>query len=268
MIRSIPSGTHELAPNSSCPLLSLPGELRNRIYDYCVESGLIVLPPAVHRYAPSFPCFGGLRYASKTLYIEFTPIYLKRTIVSIHPSDIERYLSVVYPKQQHLPNDTPSVVELKPNTCGRIRIDLRLSEALDLTPFAGLWSRAPNIRIEFARSSALNAVMGNITDLLKALMNASCCFDFERVVERILFRHSLRSEVVIKLQRGVLLDDLFDETMHRSPRQWLTWQGLPVLDHLKIVMESSEGVLRDPPAGADRPVSLYQTKARTLRGVV
>ncbi|KAF2623838.1 hypothetical protein BU25DRAFT_167763 [Macroventuria anomochaeta] len=74
-------------------VLVTSGELRNRIYDYCVESGPITLPF-------SRPCFGGLRYACMILSIEYTPLYLARTIVLLQPSDVERYHAVFYPNLQ------------------------------------------------------------------------------------------------------------------------------------------------------------------------
>ncbi|KAH6621834.1 hypothetical protein C7974DRAFT_397224 [Boeremia exigua] len=239
----------EVFGESPCHLVSLPGELRNRIYDYCIESGPITLPLTLHGYAHSRPYFGGLRHVSRSLYVEFTPIYLDRTIVSLSPSDVERYLSVIYPKHEAPSTDKFAVGGLGTNIHGHIRINLRLSEVLDLTPFAGLLSRAPNIRIEFARSSAISAVVWDVVVLLRKIMHASCPIDFEKTVERILFRYSLRSEVVIKLHRNVPLEKMFDDAMRHSPRQWLVRQGLPVLGHLKVVLESSEKVLRDPPIG-------------------
>ena len=229
-----------------CPLLSLPGELRNRVYNYCSEPGPIALPSAVHR-APLRPRFGGLRHVCKTLYIEFTPIYLDRTIVSLHPSDVERYLSAVYPKSQILQEEDISLRRLPPNVHGDIRINLRLSEVLDLTPFAALLLRAPKMRVEFARAPTFDPMLGSGLELLRTITNTSCSVDFQRIVERMLFRYSLRAEVVIRLHRDVTFEELFGGMVHRSPQQWLLQQGFPVLGNLRIVMESSKGILRDVP---------------------
>ncbi|KAJ4984941.1 hypothetical protein SVAN01_09547 [Stagonosporopsis vannaccii] len=233
--------------SSVCPLLSLPGELRNRIYDYCVESGPVALPPALHAQSPSRPLFGGLRHASKLLYVEFTPLYLRRTMVLIHSSNPGGYISAVYPKQRTLPNDDNRVTGSSPNTHGQMKIHVRLGEVLDLTPFAGLMARAPHTRVEFAFTFAIRPVIENMADLLRRIMDASCSIDFENIVEGILFRCSLRSQVVFKLHRHVLLKDLFEGITIRNPRNYLIQQGLADLNSLEVVMETSEGVVRDPP---------------------
>src|SRR5690242_9073454 len=239
-----------------CPLLSLPGELRNRIYDYCIESGLIALPPALGGHSLSRPLFGGLRYASKVLYVEFTPMYLRRTTVLIHSSNPGGYISAVYPKQRTLPNGDNCVIGPSPNIYGQIKIHVRLGDVLDLTPFAGLLARAPHAQVEFAPTSAMRPVVDDMADLLRVIMDAPCPINFDDMVVGILFRCSLRSQVIFKLHRQILSKDLFDGVAIRSPRRWLLQGNLPTLDLLEVVMESSEGVLRDLPnrnAGSEKP---------------
>lgn len=75
--------------SDECRLLLLPGELRNRIYDHCVEPGTV---------APlSRTAFTNLRYTCRAVYKEYTPLYLARISTLLRPSDVERYLSVFYP---------------------------------------------------------------------------------------------------------------------------------------------------------------------------
>ena len=239
--------TFEEARSLACPLLSLPGELRNRIYDYCIEPGAITLRPAHrrHRYNPSAIPFWGLRYTCRVLYTEYTPIYLARTTVSLQPSDVERYLLVFYPRPSTHQIEIESSKVLAPNIHGDILIYISLGETLDLTSFAGLQSRAPNIRIRIARGAAISPMMKDGIEILRTITDASCSIDFEHTVERVLFRYSLRAELVVKLHRGVQYERLLEQAPDRSPRSWLVQQGLSVLSALKVVMEGSEGVVRD-----------------------
>lgn len=246
-----------------CPFLSLPGELRNHIYDYCVEARPITPFPAIHQYAPSVPQFRDLRHASKKLYIEFTPLYLKRTIVSLDHSDVERYLSVFYPNHQDLSVGNRLVKGLNPIIHGHIRIHIRQSDVLDLTPFAGLLARAPNVHLEFVCKAATQAVLRNISEFARSITDPSRSINLENIVERVLFRCSLRSQVVIKLQQHVLLDELFNDYPNLNPRDWLIRQGFLATEHLELVMESSEGVLRDPPNRATWLPTLADHETKT-----
>lgn len=237
----------------ACQLLSLPGELRNRIYDYCAEPWPITLHPAYlrHRHVLSRMEFGGLRYCCRVMYFEFTPIYLARTTVSLQPSNIERYLSVFYPKRSTVQDPIMSSNTLSLRTHGVIKISLRLGEVLDLTPLAGLLARIPGMRIEIAHGAAINPMMRDCIELLRTILSRSCLVDFQHTVERILFRYSLSAEVVVKLHRGVTFDELFSDVPNQRPRQWLIQQHIPALSRLKIVMESFQGVIREPPIAGE-----------------
>jgi hypothetical protein len=115
-----------------CRLLSLPGELRNRIYDHCVEPGTVA--------SPSRTAFANLRYTCRAIHKEYTPLYLARTSILLRPSDVEQYLSVFYPSTdpsgQSIPKTTatPST-SLLSNIHGNLHIDCRHDPVLDLMPF-------------------------------------------------------------------------------------------------------------------------------------
>lgn len=225
-----------------CPLLSLPGELRNRIYDYCIEPGwfslLLSLPSTARWYRHnklSHTHFGCLRYVCSVIRHEYTPLYLARTVVPLRPLNVEQYLAVFYPR---LPiRGTNPSENLSLNSYGYIRFRLRLGETLDLTPFVGLLCRAPKVRIELARG--LNPILRDASELLTTIVESSCSMDLENTVEQISFRYSRRAEVVVKLYRGIRPKELSQGT----PRQWLVDQVIPTLPHLIIVVESTEGLL-------------------------
>lgn len=223
-----------------CPFLSLPGELRNRIYDFCVEEGAVNLPA-------SHTCFGNLRYVCKLLYTEYTPIYMDTTVVTLQAADIDRYFAAFYPGLQPcngiMPNELIEHMRASQGR-GQIRIDLPVGATLDLRFFANM--RSTKLHFIIVRGGSINRPLEDAGELLRAIMDPSCSIVFQESVEQILFRYSFQAEIVIKLHRGITFENLSDVMSDRSPRQWLVQQGLPALQHLKIVMESSEGVSRAP----------------------
>ena len=245
---SLPLSPYGDAQLSASSLLSLPGELRNRIYNYCVEPGSITLHSAhrQHRHRPYPIPFWSLRHVCRLLYNEFTPIYLAKTMVTLQPSDVERYIAVFYSTpSSYLLGETLSSNFLIPKVHGNIMIHISLGQTLDLTSVAGLLSRAPNVRIRLARGAASSAMMKDGIKLLDSITSGSCSIDFENTVERMLFRYSVRAELVVKFQQGIQYGELLDQTPERNARSWLVQQGLPVMSALKVVMEGSEGVVRD-----------------------
>lgn len=232
--------------SADCPFLSIPGELRNCIYDFCAEEGVINLPVSTTR-------FGNLRYVCKLLRTEFTPVYLAMTDFALQAADIHRYLTAFYPDLQSrdrtIPNTSTDTVQTS-NLGGRVRIDVSLGTTLDLSLFSRLRCSSSGMHIILVRGASINWSLQDASKLLRAIMEPACPIDYQEIVQYILFRYSLNPEIVIKLHRGVSFEELIDLMPDRSPRQWLVQQGLPALRYLNILMESSEGILREPVAGS------------------
>ncbi|KAJ4309206.1 hypothetical protein N0V94_009033 [Neodidymelliopsis sp. IMI 364377] len=83
----------------SCPLLDLPGELRNRIYVYVVETQLIrLVRRQTQESTPTTPRieagqqFSSLTQACRRLRFEFSPIYKAKTTVLILPHELYDYI--------------------------------------------------------------------------------------------------------------------------------------------------------------------------------
>jgi hypothetical protein len=223
--------------------LSLPGELRNRIYDFCAEEGAVNLPASQSR-------FGNLRYVCQLFYTEFSPVYLARTAVLIQPADIQRYLAVFYPGlRSHEPNmlDTPTGLSRVSNLPGRIRIDVPLGTTIDLNSFADL--RPNKLQFTLVRGNFTNIPLQEASNLLQTILDSSCSTPFRQVIDRALFRYSFTPEVVFKLRRGITVtipDQTSPYTHIFQHPSWLVQQGLPILHSLTIVVETFEGVLRAP----------------------
>lgn len=223
--------------------LSLPGELRNRVYDFCAEDGAVNLPASQSR-------FGSLRYVCQLFYTEFSSVYLARTAVVIQPADVRRYLAVIYPGlRSHEPNtlDTPTGLSRASTLPGRIRIDVPLGTTIDLNSFADL--RPNKLQFTLVRGNFTNIPLQQASNLLQTIVDSSCSTPFRQVIDRTLFRYSVTPEVVFKLRRGVTVtipDQTSPYTHIFQHPSWLVQQGLPLLHSLTIVVESSEGVLRAP----------------------
>lgn len=228
-------------PNSSLagqthgsPFLKLPGELRNRIYDFCAEDGAVNLPA-------SRSSFGQLRYVCRFLYIEFSPLYLARTAVVLQPADLERYVAAFYPGLQLKEGSTPDTPTRASTLPGRIRIDTPLGSTIDLSSFANL--RPHKLQFTLVRGNCTNGPLQEASDLLRTLTDPSYSAPFRKVVEIVLLRYSLTPEIVFKMRRGST-ESIPGQTTPNTFASWLTQHGLPNLRTVKIVLESSEEVLR------------------------
>ena len=143
---------------------------------------------------------------------------------------------------------------------GNLRIHFQNDGELDLMPFVQLRSRIPKIRIALASRAYDRSVLECAERFVHSLADPFCAIDFQRTVERILFRCHLRLEIVIKLHDGVLIEQLAEGRHHQPPAMWRTpryyrrrwtparWleeQGMWSSRLLETVIEGSEGVLRE-----------------------
>ena len=228
------------------PFLSLPGELRNRIYDFCAEDGAVNLPASQSQ-------FGNLRYVCQLIYTEFLPIYLARTAVILQPADVERYLASYYPGLRSHETNTPDALErpCRASTLpGRITIDVPLGATIDLSSFASL--RPNKLHFDLVRGNSTNGPLEQASRLLQTIVDSTCSTPFRQLIERLLFRYSFTPELVVRMRRGA--PEFLPERKVPGHRQidstdtawWLLQQGLSSTTYLKIVLESSEGVVRSP----------------------
>lgn len=228
------------------PFLKLPGELRNRIYDFCAEDGAVNLPA-------SRSSFGQLRYVCRFLYIEFSPLYLARTAVVLQPVDLERYVAAFYPGLQLKEGSTPDMPTRASKLPGRIRIDTPLGSTIDLSSLAHL--RPNKLQFTLVRGNCTNEPLQEASDLLQTLTDSSYSAPFRKVIEIVLLRYSLTPEIVFKMRRGStesIPGQTTPNTYDFHIASWLTQHGLPSLRTVKIVLESSEEVLRFPVANIAR----------------
>ncbi|KZM18881.1 hypothetical protein ST47_g9967 [Ascochyta rabiei] len=127
-----------------CPLLNLPGELRNRIYNYTVEENTIKLgkkqEPLKSRLATNRQFFS-LTQVCRSIRSEFSPLYRARTWVSLIPQDLYDYIGT-FLAQPGVTGD---------EMVGLITLDLaaqpHTTACIDMKPLLQLLRRAVNLHV-------------------------------------------------------------------------------------------------------------------------
>ncbi|KAF2871691.1 hypothetical protein BDV95DRAFT_572552 [Massariosphaeria phaeospora] len=117
--------------------LSLPGELRNRIYDICVEDYPRSYIPGISRPGQ----YLGLALACRQVRSEFLPIYIGCNVVNVPATELPTYIRTFYPSED---------AETAQAYRGTINIFLDLPflpapYKFDLAPIFKLLTRCPNV---------------------------------------------------------------------------------------------------------------------------
>ncbi|KAF9697510.1 hypothetical protein EKO04_004118 [Ascochyta lentis] len=127
-----------------CPLLDLPGELRNRIYNFTVEEGTIRFqrnqePP--NSNSTTKRQFFSLTQVCRSIRSEFSPLYRARTLVSLTPENLYEYISIFLTPPNITDDQITGLITLNltanPNT----------TSCIDLKPLLQLLQRAKNLHV-------------------------------------------------------------------------------------------------------------------------
>lgn len=87
--------------SQTSPILLLPGELRNRIYSYCLEPKqrrLLRKPKPIDNRVHDRGRYGSLRYVCRQLRTEFTSVYNAHTVIVIHQPSVDAFIGTFYPQ--------------------------------------------------------------------------------------------------------------------------------------------------------------------------
>ncbi|KAF2871700.1 hypothetical protein BDV95DRAFT_46827 [Massariosphaeria phaeospora] len=138
-------------------LLNLSGELRNKIYGYCIEAATQDL---ALRAPPTEVCFGGgnrqfaaLAHSCRKIRAEFQPLYLRHNQVRMRFLGLNQYLETFYPKFWTGSCCSYELLALQ----GNIAIDIRhvnKTTEVDLLPLLGLYTHATELKCTFTCSGA------------------------------------------------------------------------------------------------------------------
>ena len=197
-------------------------ELRNRIYDFCVESGSIF--EFMYRAESSLPSgmkyeFQGLTQASKQLRQEFRARYMATTkIIFGRPEQFARYASAFYPRQ--------NLQEMQTYR-GYFVLDMAHNETveIELLEIFQLLAVAPHIRCTFNVKSDTTTNLTQINDLFAYTANPSSktwhhILHAETRYIRITHRW-INPEICFRMKKDLAL----------KVQEWWAVEGLPSLSY-------------------------------------
>ncbi|KAF2832703.1 hypothetical protein CC86DRAFT_462927 [Ophiobolus disseminans] len=133
--------------SKSANLLSLPAELRNLIYGYCIESepefsflpgqSLFSRPKIIQHFE-----YLSLAHVCTLLRAEFRPLYMKDTKIVVLICEVSTFLDVFF---------LPSTSDQLHRACGNITVHLARDEvyATDVTRLLEVRACAPRVQIKF-----------------------------------------------------------------------------------------------------------------------
>ncbi|KAH7130376.1 hypothetical protein B0J11DRAFT_566412 [Dendryphion nanum] len=142
------------------PFLKLPGELRNRVYDYCVstpQQALLQLLPRRHslrscqspeKISKQHRKFTGLTQVCRQLRWEFRPLYMLAQEIGLDFTKINEYLNTFYPpgtpENSRAGNITVAI-------SGRVTPFERRPEGVDVCLMLDVWANSWRIEAGFGR---------------------------------------------------------------------------------------------------------------------
>ncbi|CAA9957763.1 F-box-2 domain containing protein [Pyrenophora teres f. maculata] len=142
------------APQHFC-ILDLPAELRNRIYDYCLDDGFDTFAPSV-RVQPSKPHkerfwqFVGLSQVCKDVRSEFRPLWIKNLSMRFDSRSNLGHFIENFLHHCNGFNPVPRLLQYEWTHC------TDNTKPFDITNIVRLRSHAPEFKVEFHPASVAN----------------------------------------------------------------------------------------------------------------
>jgi hypothetical protein len=233
------------------PLLLLPGELRNRIYGYCVEPKrreLLRNPKPTGIFLRSFGDYGSLRYVSRQLRAEFSPIYNANTVTKIHQPDVNSFITTFYPQVTNLdrkrqekkaisvfPNLAPSSIS---GIQGNILIKIYFGHSFNATPLACLCLQHPMVRVRFFDMVATLRLAAELDAFFVSMSTGIFVPDLENTIQRIQIQCSRRPEINFLLHPEAQRqhEEAYPQDKYFDARERLVSMGGPAMESFTITM--------------------------------
>ncbi|KAL1792513.1 hypothetical protein ACET3X_009020 [Alternaria dauci] len=145
------------------PLLALPGELRNRIYEFCVEPKALYIPRHPIRTKKHYAharcgLYGSLRNVCRQTRAEFGSSYMAKNVMVLHQITANAFLKTFYPdlRQPKVSSGEPPLEHGTADSSvqGNILIMSYFGQPYDATPLARLCMKYPNFNVTFTDASA------------------------------------------------------------------------------------------------------------------
>ncbi|KAF2623900.1 hypothetical protein BU25DRAFT_451095 [Macroventuria anomochaeta] len=212
-------GLNAQSDDVECPLLKLPGELRNRIYAYTVEESTIPLTydmewqPAWTRTCIRRRQFLGLTQVCRQIRFEFLPLYKTHTKVAPNTWDIYKYIDTWV---------APGTSD--ENVLGHVILDFMDDDRgelgiLDIKPLLQLARRAEGFHVEIVDVTEPNdcnsPTMRSIEETLADLYDIQ---DMDMFYE---YMDEAMTALVVRASEESGVEIIFE----LSPQYWEDWMG-------------------------------------------
>jgi hypothetical protein len=233
------------------PILLLPGELRNRIYGYCVEPKrrkLLRNPKPTGIFLRSFGDYGSLRYVCRQMRVEFSPIYNAATVVEIHQPSVNSFIATFYPhvtklagsKQEkkptsNFPNFAPSSTS---GIQGNILIRTYFGHSFNATLLAHLCLQHPTVRVRFFDLITTLKLAAELDAFFVSLSTGIFLPDLENTIQNIQIRCSRSPEINFLLHPEAQRqhEEAYPQDKYFDARERLVSMGGPAMKSFTITM--------------------------------
>jgi hypothetical protein len=244
---------------STPPFFALPAELRNRIYELCIESKALQLPrhPRLKKeHYADVRCglYGSLRNVCRQTRAEFGSMSMSKTVTLIHQITANAFLKAFYPelKQPVLARE-----ELKFRRCteklltktstaisavqGNILIITYFGHRYDATPLVRLCAEYPAFKVTFTEASACLRFASLLNDFFASISSGAFRPYLDRVLQKIEITCSKLPEIRLLFQSERVMEDVMARVGTTDPRESLIMMGAPPMDAFNILFEAKTG---------------------------
>jgi len=246
---------------STSPLLSLPGEIRNRIYEYCVEPKAIQLPRMPKRAEKPyehvrFGLYGSLRNVCRQTRAEFGSMYMAKTVLVIHQVTAHKFFYSFYPGlrkqngfgneplQPGRPTDELPVSTGVPGVQGNIRITTYYGLRYDTRLLVRLCAKYPSVKVAFTDASACLDLASSVDDFFAHISSGAFRPHLELVFQRIDITCSTVPEICFTFYSREIMEKAMKRVGEVDSRQALIEMGAPAMDAFAILFTDATSVYK------------------------
>lgn len=232
------------------PLLALPGELRNRIYEFCVEPKALYIPRHPKRtkkhYAHArWGLYGSLRNVCRQTRAEFGSSYMAKNVMVLHQITANAFLKTFYPdlRQPKVPSGEPPLERGTADSSaqGNILIMSYFGQPYDATPLARLCMNYPNFNVTFTDASACLRLAVLLDGFFANISSGTFRPDFERLIQKVEISCSMQPEMRFTFQSRRAMEDFVEQSGIADPRQVLMKMGAPPMNGFAILFGDDTG---------------------------
>jgi hypothetical protein len=242
--------------------LLLPGELRNRIYSFCIEpkTRYFLKNPRSNTFKKlrPFGVYGSLYHACRQTRAEFGSWYMASTTLQVHQITLNVFLGTFYPflnkpqakeiihvKAHEVPRHATTGIS---GVQGNIHIQVYFGARFDATLLVQLVLKYPAVKITFAEAAPSLRLANALNELFADLSSGKFRLDFKHIFDRFWVTCSRVPEVAYSLQAGRTIEDIPVPNGITDPRLVLYHNGAPAMEDFAIMIQSEDVIRHSAPS--------------------